>query len=115
MDMAATGVEVLAVAIMLAVILWGTGMWVARSARHPKQSYENFRVVLGKALLLGLELMVAADIIRTVVTEATFSNMAVLGILVLIRTFLGWSISVEIEGRWPWQGKAEEQSGGEDG
>ena len=53
---------------------------------------------------MGLELLVAADIIRTVTLEATLMNMANLGALVVVRTFLGWSLSVEIERRWPWQG-----------
>jgi uncharacterized membrane protein len=52
---------------------------------------------------LGLEILVAADIIRTVVLEPTLSNVLVLGLLVLIRTFLSWSLVLEIEERWPWQ------------
>jgi len=58
---------------------------------------------VGKALLLGLEILVAADIIRTVALEATLNSVIVLGLLVLIRTFLSWALVVEIEGRWPWQ------------
>ena len=60
---------------------------------------------LGRVLLLGLEILVAADIVRTVALEPSFQNVAVLGLLVLVRTFLSWSIVVEIEGRWPWQPK----------
>ncbi|MCB0165772.1 MAG: DUF1622 domain-containing protein, partial [Anaerolineae bacterium] len=55
------------------------------------------------ALLLGLEILVAADVIRTVALEATLNSVMVLGILVLIRTFLSWALVVEMEGRWPWQ------------
>jgi uncharacterized membrane protein len=58
---------------------------------------------LGKTLLIGLELLVAADIIRTVALDATPISLGLLGGLVVIRTFLGWSIIVELEGRWPWQ------------
>jgi len=66
---------------------------------------------LGRVLLLGLEILVAADIVRTVALDPSFENVAVLGLLVLVRTFLSWSIVVEIEGRWPWQPKrAEEES-----
>lgn len=104
-ELAAVGIEVLAVAIMLVVILAGTGRWLAHSAWRVQEGYHRYRVLLGKALLVGLELLVAADIIRTVVIEATLANIATLGILVAIRTFLGWSLSVEIEGRWPWQGQ----------
>jgi uncharacterized membrane protein len=67
--------------------------------------YRELKVHLGKSLLLGLEILVAADIIRTVALEATFESVVVLGLLVLIRTFLSWALVVEIEGRWPWQPK----------
>jgi uncharacterized membrane protein len=64
--------------------------------------------------LLGLEILVAADVIRTVALDPTLESVAVLGLLVLVRTFLSWSIIVEIEGRWPWQPKRkEEKSQGE--
>jgi len=62
---------------------------------------------LGKAMLIGLELLVAADIIRTVALDLTLLNIELLGALVVVRTFLGWSIVVELEGRWPWQEKRE--------
>ena len=67
-------------------------------------AYEQFKARLGKALLLGLEFLVAADIIRTVALEPTLQNVMILGLLVIIRTFLSWSLVVEIEGRWPWRG-----------
>lgn len=104
-ELAAVGIEILAVAIMLVVIIAGTGRWLAHSARQVQEGYRSYRVLLGKALLVGLELLVAADIIRTVVIETTLANIATLGVLVAIRTFLGWSLSVEVEGRWPWQGQ----------
>ncbi|MGD9148307.1 MAG: DUF1622 domain-containing protein [Anaerolineae bacterium] len=69
--------------------------------------YRQLKVRLGRALLLGLEILVAADIIRTVALEATLQSVAVLGLLVLIRTFLSWALVVEIEGRWPWQAERE--------
>jgi uncharacterized membrane protein len=65
------------------------------------------KISLGRALLLGLEILVAADIVRTVALEASLESVAVLGLLVLIRTFLSWALVVEIEGRWPWQGRSE--------
>jgi uncharacterized membrane protein len=70
-------------------------------------AYENYKHQLGKTLLLGLEFLVAADVVRTVALEPTLTNVAVLGLLVLIRTFLSWSLTVEIEGRWPWQARVE--------
>lgn len=66
-------------------------------------AYRVLRESLGRAILLSLELLVAADIIRSVVLEPTFISIGVLGLLVLIRTFLSWSLEVEIDGMWPWQ------------
>lgn len=67
------------------------------------QAYETVRATFGRSVLLGLEVLVAADIIRTVAVDPTLSNLYVLALLVAIRTFLSWSLEVEIEGRWPWQ------------
>jgi uncharacterized membrane protein len=58
---------------------------------------------IGRAILLSLELLVAADILRSVAISPTFESVGVLGLLVLVRTFLSWSLQVEIEGAWPWQ------------
>jgi uncharacterized membrane protein len=69
-------------------------------------AYTAFRRRLGRAILLGLELLVAADIIRTVAISPTFESVLLLALIVLIRTFLSWSLELEISGRWPWQKKA---------
>ncbi len=69
-----------------------------------------FRKTLGRSILTGLELLVAADIIRTVAVEPTLQSVLVLGLIVLIRTFLSFSLEVEIDGRWPWQGRENVQS-----
>jgi len=102
---AATAIEILAVAIIVLVILFATLSYslqiMARQA--DTATYTDFRHRVGRALLLGLEILVAADIIRTVVLEPTLNNVLVLGLLVLIRTFLSWSLVLEIEERWPWQ------------
>jgi uncharacterized membrane protein len=66
-------------------------------------AYYNYRSQLGRAILLGLEFFVAADIIRTVVIEPSFANVGVLGLVVLIRTFLSFALEVEINGHWPWR------------
>lgn len=71
-----------------------------------KRSYKILRQELGKGILLGLEILVAADIIATVVTEPTMDKVLTLGVIVLIRTFLSLSIELEIEGRFPWQRKS---------
>ena len=69
------------------------------------EAYKVYRQRLGRAILLGLELLVAADIIRTVAVTPTFESAGVLAIIVLIRTFLSFSLEVELEGRWPWSPK----------
>jgi uncharacterized membrane protein len=66
-------------------------------------AYQALRRDLGKAILIGLELLVAADIVRSVALDATFVSVGVLGLIVLVRTFLSWSLEVEINGTWPWQ------------
>jgi uncharacterized membrane protein len=65
--------------------------------------YHQLKVRLAKALIVGLEVLVAADIIHTVALESTLQAVSVLGLLVLIRTFLSWALVVETEGRWPWR------------
>jgi len=70
-------------------------------------AYDSYKHQLGKSLLMGLEFLVAADVVRTVALDPTLDNVAILGLLVVIRTFLSWSLTVEIEGRWPWQRRQE--------
>jgi uncharacterized membrane protein len=70
--------------------------------------FKTFRYRLGRAIILGLELLVAADILRTISTEPTTTGVVTLGGIVLIRTFLSFSLEVELEGRWPWQAQARE-------
>jgi uncharacterized membrane protein len=103
----AQGIEVLAVLIIIGGIIYGIGRYCFRAKQYVGDAYKQFKDQVGKTLLLGLEFLVAADIIRTVALSPTLYNIAVLGVLVLIRTFLSWSLVLEIEGRWPWEGKKE--------
>jgi uncharacterized membrane protein len=75
-------------------------------------AYESYKHQMGRSLLLGLEFLVAGDVVRTVALDPNLNNVAVLGFLVLIRTFLSWSLAVEIEGRWPWQARVCDTSRG---
>jgi len=104
-EAAATGIELLAVVIILVTIAFSTLVYLGRVARGlaDDTSYKGYRHQLARALLLGLELLVAADIIRTVPLEPTLMHVVILGLLVLIRTLLSWGLVVEIEERWPWQ------------
>ena len=74
-----------------------------RLSRHESDVYRPFRQRLSRAILLGLELLVAGDIVRTVATSPNLTSVAILASIVLIRTFLSFSLEVETTGRWPWQ------------
>lgn len=102
-EMAATGIEGLAVTIMVAFILIVTVRWLLHMAQNVEAAYGLYRASIGRSLLLGLELLVAADIIRTVALDSSLTNVATLAALVLVRTFLGWTLTVEVENRWPWE------------
>jgi len=80
--------------------------------RSREEAVAAFRSDLGRSILLGLEFLVAADIINTVAIEPTLDSLAVLAGIVAIRTFLSWSLEVEIEGQWPWQRAAAERRRG---
>jgi uncharacterized membrane protein len=94
----ATGVAVIAGGALLAVFLT-----IGRIRHEDGGAYEFFRRRLGRAILLGLEFLVAADIIRTVAVTPSGESVAVLGGIVLIRTFLSFSLQLEVTGAWPWQ------------
>jgi uncharacterized membrane protein len=96
--MDAVGVAVIGLGAVLAA-----GVAIGRLIRKNPATYKLFRGQLGRAILLGLELLVAADIIRTVAVTPTAQSVAVLAGIVLIRTFLSWALELEITGRWPWQ------------
>jgi uncharacterized membrane protein len=110
-ELAGRSIEALAVAIMLIFILIGTARFLFHSLNQIEGAYERYRIVLGKTLLVGLELLVAADIINTVAFALTMTNLALLGGLVLVRTALGWTLTVEVEGYWPWQHTKESRIG----
>ncbi len=94
-------VDGVGVATLVLGVLLATAMAVP-TLRSGADAYRLFRQRLGRAILLGLELLVAADIIRTVAVTPTFESAGVLAIIVAIRTFLSFSLEVELEGHWPW-------------
>ena len=103
-------VEAVGVAIILLGTLAALGRYGARSLQRTAgatDSYRQGRRGIGRALLLGLEVLVAGDIIRTVAVEPTLAAATSLAVIVLIRTFLSWSIELETEGRWPWQSRTD--------
>ncbi|GEL70514.1 DUF1622 domain-containing protein [Myxococcus virescens] len=96
MEWAGVGSMVLGAVLALVVL-------ATRQQLPAGEAYRRFRLNLGRAILLGLEFLVAADIIRTVSQRPTLNGVLVLGLIVLIRTFLSFTLTVELEGRWPWQ------------
>lgn len=103
----ATGFEMAGVATMVIGALVTAVMAVVRDRHDRGALYRGVRHRLGRAIILGLEMLVAADIIRTVSRIPTLEQVGVLAAIVLIRTFLSFSLEVELEGRWPWQRGAE--------
>ena len=91
--------------IGVVAIVFGAARATAVFAREidAADAYRRYRQSLGRAILLGLEFLVAGDIIRTVAVAPTLPNVTVLGIVVLIRTFLSTALQLELEGTWPWQ------------
>ena len=96
-------VELIGIAIIVVGALWSLARFLRQLGSSDDNAVGRFRTGLGRAILLGLEFLVAADIVATVAIEPTLDSLAVLAGIVLIRTFLSFSLEVEIEGRWPWQ------------
>ena len=105
-----TAVDAVGVLIIVVGALISTCRFLFRRQEGPANSYKLYRQGLGRAILLGLEFLVAGDIIRTVVVAPTLENVLILGLIVLIRTFLSMALQLEIDGRWPWQRAEEAQS-----
>jgi uncharacterized membrane protein len=97
----AVAVVLIAGYILVATLNWLTGAFLRR--QFTLENYNRFRGALGRAMLLGLEILIAADVVRTAALSPTLRNFEALGVLVMVRTFLSWSIVLELEGRWPWQ------------
>jgi uncharacterized membrane protein len=103
------GITIDAAGVLVIVVgaLLSTWRFLFRRQDGPEGSYKRYRQDLGRAILLGLEFLVAGDIIRTVAVAPTLENVFILGLIVLIRTFLSMALQLEVEGRWPWQRAVE--------
>jgi uncharacterized membrane protein len=107
-EWAALGIEVLGALVIVAGVLRvaitrGTIRFLFKL--DEPGAFGSYKQQMGRSLLLGLEFLVAGDVVRTVALEPTLLNVSVLGLLVLVRTFLSWTLAVEIEGHWPWQAR----------
>lgn len=97
-------IDMLGVVIVSLGLLWGMACFIKQLIVKPAdQAYHQFRIQIVRSLILGLEILVAGDVIRTVAISPTIASVMVLGAIVLIRCFLSWSLTLEIEGYWPWQ------------
>jgi uncharacterized membrane protein len=101
----AKGIEIVGIGIIVTGAALASAVFLREWSRGREfsKTYRRYRERLGQAILLGLEFLVAADIIGTVAVDPTFRNVGILGAIVAIRTFLSFALEVEIQGRWPWQ------------
>jgi uncharacterized membrane protein len=102
-EYAGVAIEILGVLLIVGGLLFATSRWIFAGTLQPLARYQRYRQDLGRAILLGLEVLVAADIVRSVAVDPTIASLAVLAMIVAVRTFLSWSLSVELEGHWPWR------------
>lgn len=112
-----TGIEVAGVAIIVVGAITATLIFLrdGMGGRGWPEAFRSYRANLGRGILLGLELLVAADIIGTIAVTPSLGNLMILGLIVLIRTFLSFSLEIEIEGQWPWRRAAAERNNGSSG
>ena len=96
----------MAVGVIVIAILVGTARYLIKLNQWKSDAFDTYKRHLSKALLLGLEFLVAADIVRTVALPPTLNSVAILAALVAVRTFLSWSLVVETDGDWPWRLRA---------
>src|SRR3954451_9692472 len=108
----ARAIEGVGVVIMTAGLIYVLVRYAsaAVSDRTRDGSYERLRVSIGRVILLGLEILIVGDIVRTIIVEASVQSVLVLGLIVVIRTVLSFALEVEISGTWPWQQGRTEQS-----
>ncbi len=110
-SLAGYAIEAVGVLVIIAGSCISTVVFMVGFRRLPEGvAYRTFRRQLGRSIILGLEFLIAGDIIRTVVVAATLESVAVLGLIIFIRSFLSATLHLEVEGRWPWQEERREAS-----
>jgi uncharacterized membrane protein len=108
-EYASGAISLFAVAVIVVGFSVAAGRYAFRFRElSPEKVFKQFKVELGKALTLGLEILVLADVIKTITVTPTYQSLAVLAFLVVVRTVVSWTLELEIEGRWPWQAETEE-------
>jgi uncharacterized membrane protein len=106
-DLIGRGVDVAGIAVIVIGAVVGSLRYLSRVRAGAATAYRLYRVALGRTILLGLEFLIAGDIIRTVAASPTLQGVGILGAIVLIRTFLSITLNLEVEGRLPWRGETE--------
>jgi uncharacterized membrane protein len=108
LEHAAVMINLVGVAVIIGGFLLATGRYMHQFRQlGPERDFAQFKIQLGQALLLGLEILVVADVIETITTKPTFASLVLLACLIAIRTLVSWTLCLEIEGRWPWQEAGE--------
>lgn len=102
---AAKALEIIGISIIVIGVVISLVYYLYQTIQKQENCYKTVRRKMGKSILLGLEVLVAADIIATVVTEPTMNSVLTLGVIIIIRILLSFSLQVELEGKFPWQAK----------
>lgn len=106
-ELAGNAAEIAGVLLIIGGLLFASARYVLSAPPAGVSRYRRYRHDLGRAILLGLEVLVAADIVRTVAFTPSMESVLVLAMIVAIRTFLSWSLALELDGHWPWQRAAQ--------
>ncbi|GLU30080.1 MULTISPECIES: DUF1622 domain-containing protein [Brucella/Ochrobactrum group] len=100
------GVSVIIIGVAVATLIYLKDVFVVSG----ENAYTRYRANLGRGILLGLEILIGADIIATIISPLTWESVGLLGLIVLIRTFLSFSLEAEIDGEWPWKRRRRERN-----
>ena len=108
LEQAGLAINLFAVAVIVGGFVLAAVRYSRRfRAESLEKNFQEFKIELGRALLLGLEILVLGDVIETITVEPTFQSLGFLGFLVIARTAVSWTLSLEVEGHWPWQSQPE--------
>jgi len=109
LEQASTVINLSAVVVIVGGFVMAAALYLYRFRKiTPDQNFKHFKSELGNALTLGIEILVLADVIETIIVKPTFKSLTVLAVLVIVRTVLNWTLTLETEGCWPWQTSAED-------
>ena len=109
LEHASTVINLFAVVVIVGGFVLAAVLYLSRFRKiTPDQNFKHFKIKLGNALILGTEILVLADVIETITVTPTFQSLTVLAVLIIVRTVLSWTLTLEVEGCWPWQTPAKD-------